>query len=115
MSRLSDRDRAELDYLNVRNDIEELVDRVGYENILKHMIEKLDHIDDINNRSKDLAQSKRIELDKTVVDIGNYEEDIKKVRTEIASLQKEILDETNKRFPTAEERWPRAGEVIDGR
>tara|TARA_B100001564_G_scaffold314841_1_gene289214 strand:- start:291 stop:518 length:228 start_codon:yes stop_codon:yes gene_type:complete len=49
MSRLSDRDRAELDYLNVRNDIEELVDRVGYENILKHMIEKLDHIDDINN------------------------------------------------------------------
>jgi 23S rRNA A1618 N6-methylase RlmF len=49
MSRLSDRDRAELDYLNVRNDIQELVDRVGYENILKHMIEKLDHIDDINN------------------------------------------------------------------
>ena len=49
MSRLSDRDRAELDYLNVRNDIEELVDRVGYENILKHMIEHLDHIDDINN------------------------------------------------------------------
>tara|TARA_Y100000004_G_scaffold164367_1_gene194464 strand:+ start:510 stop:737 length:228 start_codon:yes stop_codon:yes gene_type:complete len=49
MSRLSDRDRAELDYLNVRNDIEELVDRVGYENILKHMIEKLDNIDDINN------------------------------------------------------------------
>jgi len=49
MSRLSDRDRAELDYLNVRNDIDELVDRVGYENILKHMIEHLDHIDDINN------------------------------------------------------------------
>ena len=49
MSRLSDKDRAELDYLNVRNDIEELVDRVGYENILKHMIEHLDHIDDINN------------------------------------------------------------------
>ena len=49
MSRLSDRDRAELSYLNVRNDIEELVDRVGYENILKHMIEHLDHIDDINN------------------------------------------------------------------
>lgn len=26
-----------------------------------------------------------------------------------------ILDETNERFPTAEERWPRAGEVLDGR
>jgi|TARA_R110000868_G_scaffold198514_3_gene444957 hypothetical protein len=49
MSRLSDKDRAELSYLNVRNDIEELVDRVGYENILKHMIDHLDHIDDINN------------------------------------------------------------------
>ena len=49
MSRLSDKDRAELSYLNVRNDIEELVDRVGYENILKHMIDRLDHIDDINN------------------------------------------------------------------
>lgn len=49
MSRLSDKDRAELSYLNVRNDIEELVDRVGYENILKHMVDHLDHIDDINN------------------------------------------------------------------
>ena len=49
MSKLSKKDRAELSYLNVRNDIEELVDRVGYENILKHMIEHLDHIDDINN------------------------------------------------------------------
>ncbi len=56
--------------------------------------DKKAYIDDISNRSKDLAQSKRIELDKTTVDIGNYEEDIKKVRTEIAGLQKEILDET---------------------
>ncbi len=56
--------------------------------------DKKTYIDDISNRSKDLAQSKRIELDKTTVDIGNYEEDIKKVRTEIAGLQKEILDET---------------------
>jgi len=56
--------------------------------------DKNTYIDDISNRSKDLAQSKRIELDKTTVDIGNYEEDIKKVRTEIAGLQKEILDET---------------------
>jgi DNA repair exonuclease SbcCD ATPase subunit len=56
--------------------------------------DKKAYIDDISNRSKDLAQSKRIELEKTTVDIENYEEDIKKVRTEIASLQKEILDET---------------------
>jgi len=56
--------------------------------------DKKTYIDDISNRSKDLAQSKRIELDKTTVDIGNYEEDIKKVRIEIAGLQKEILDET---------------------
>ena len=56
--------------------------------------DKKAYIDDISNRSKDLAQSKRIELEKTTVDIENYEEDIKKVRTEIASLQQEILDET---------------------
>jgi len=56
--------------------------------------DKKAYIDDISNRSKDLAQSKRIELEKTTVDIGNYEEDIRKVRTEIAGLQKEILDET---------------------
>jgi len=56
--------------------------------------DKKTYIDDISNRSKDLAQSKRIELDKTTVDIGNYEEDIKKVRIEIVGLQKEILDET---------------------
>ena len=56
--------------------------------------DKKAYIDDISNRSKDLAQSKRIELEKTTVDIENYEEDIKKVRTEIAGLQKEILDET---------------------
>mgnify|MGYP005989011155 FL=1 len=56
--------------------------------------DKKAYIDDISNRSKDLAQSKRIELEKTTVDIENYEEDIKKVRKEIATLQKEILDET---------------------
>ena len=56
--------------------------------------DKKAYIDDISNRSKDLAASKRIELEKTITDIANYEQDIKKVRTEIASLQKEILDET---------------------
>ena len=56
--------------------------------------DKKAYIDDISNRSKDLAASKRIELEKTITDIANYEQDIKKVRTEITSLQKEILDET---------------------
>ena len=56
--------------------------------------DKKAYIDDISNRSKDLAASKRVELEKTITDIANYEQDIKKVRTEITSLQKEILDET---------------------
>ena len=55
--------------------------------------DKKAYIDDISNRSKDLAASKRVELEKTITDIANYEQDIKKVRTEITSLQKEILDE----------------------
>ena len=49
MSKLSKKDKEELSYLNVRGDIQNLVDKVGYKNILKHMIEDLDHIDDINN------------------------------------------------------------------
>ena len=52
------------------------------------------HIDDISNRSKDLAESKMMETKKADTDIDNYAEDIKRVKTEIAGLQKEILDET---------------------
>ena len=52
------------------------------------------HIDDINNRSKDLADSKKADLDKSMTDISNYEEDVKRVRVEIAKLQKLVLDET---------------------
>lgn len=49
MSKLSDKEKLELNYLNVRNDIEDFVDKIGYQSILKHMLEDLDHIDDINN------------------------------------------------------------------
>ena len=66
----------------------------NYQLVDNKIEDKKKYIDDISNRSKDLAASKRVELDKTITDIANYEQDIKKVRTEIASLQKEILDET---------------------
>ena len=36
------------------------------------------HIDDINNRSKDLADSKKADLNKSITDISNYEEDVRK-------------------------------------
>ena len=49
MPKLSDKDRAEIKYLNVKNDIRNLVNKTGYEDIIKYMIEDLDHIDDINN------------------------------------------------------------------
>ena len=49
MPKLSDKDRAEIRYLNVKNDIRNLVNKTGYEDIIKYMIEDLDHIDDINN------------------------------------------------------------------
>ena len=50
------------------------------------------HIDDINNRSKDLADSKKADLSKSITDISNYEEDVRKVRTEIAELQRQVID-----------------------
>jgi len=56
--------------------------------------DKRKYIDDISNRSKDLADSKKADLDKSTIDISNYEEDIKRVRVEIAELQKLVLDET---------------------
>ena len=49
MPKLSDKDRAEIKYLNVKNDIRNLVNKTGYEDIIKYMIEDLDHIDDISN------------------------------------------------------------------
>ena len=55
--------------------------------------DKKKYIDDISNRSKDLADSKKAELNKSITDIANYEEDIKKVRVGIAELQKQVIDE----------------------
>ena len=56
--------------------------------------DKKKYIDDISNRSKDLAASKRTEIHGADVDIENYVEKCKKVQREIAELQKQILDET---------------------
>ena len=52
------------------------------------------HIDDISNKNKDTADSKKIEIHQADTDIQNYVEDVKRVRGEIAGLQKEILDQT---------------------
>jgi len=52
------------------------------------------HIDDISNKNKDTADSKKIEIHQTETDIKNYVEDIRRVKVEIAGLQKEILDQT---------------------
>ena len=75
---------------------DEIIKQDDFEySILDTKIEdKKKYIDDISNRSKDLADSKKAELDKSITDIANYQEDVKKVRTDIAELQKQILDET---------------------
>ena len=49
MSRLSDKDKADLDYLNVKNDIKDFASQVGYNNIIRHMIDQFDTIEDITN------------------------------------------------------------------
>jgi DNA repair exonuclease SbcCD ATPase subunit len=52
------------------------------------------HIDDISNKNKDTSDSKKIEIHQADTDIENYTEDIKRVKVEIAGLQKEIIDQT---------------------
>ena len=49
INKLSHEDKKELSYLNLRNDIKEFVDKTGYQNIIKYMIDDLDNMDDINN------------------------------------------------------------------
>ena len=75
---------------------DEIIKQDDFEySILDTKIEdKKSYIDDISNRSNDLADSKKADLNKAITDISNYEEDVKKVRIDIAELQKEILDET---------------------
>ena len=49
MSKLSKTDKQELQYLEIRNDVRDFVDKVGYDSILRYMIEQLDNIEDISN------------------------------------------------------------------
>ena len=49
MSHISKEDKKELEYLNVRNDVKDFVDKVGYDSILRYMIEQLDNIEDVGN------------------------------------------------------------------
>ena len=65
----------------------------NYQLVDNKIDDKKKYIDDISNRSKDLAESKKAELNKSITDIANYEEDIKKVRVDIAELQKQVIDE----------------------
>ena len=65
----------------------------NYQLVDNKIDDKKKYIDDISNRSKDLADSKKAELNKSITDITNYEEDIKKVRVDIAVLQKLVIDE----------------------
>ena len=65
----------------------------NYQLVDNKIDDKKKYIDDISNRSKDLADSKKAELNKSITDISNYEEDIKKVKVDIAELQKQVIDE----------------------
>ena len=66
----------------------------NYQLVDNKIDDKKKYIDDISNRSKDLADSKKADLNKSITDISNYEEDIKKVRIDIAELQKQVIDES---------------------
>ncbi len=46
---MSEEDKQEVKYLDVRNSIKNLLEEVDYDNIIRYMIEDLDTIEDINN------------------------------------------------------------------
>ena len=75
---------------------DELIKQDDFEySILDSKIDdKKKYIDDISSRSKDVIDSKQIEMQQSQTDIENYQEDISKVKTEIAGHQKEIIDQT---------------------
>jgi len=56
--------------------------------------DKKKHIEEISSLNLETIDQKEKEVKKSYIDIENYEEDIKKVRTEITALQKDILDQT---------------------
>ena len=66
----------------------------NYQLVDNKIDDKKKYIDDISNRSQELAESKRAELDKSITDISNYSLDIKKVKTDIAELQKQVIDQS---------------------
>ena len=49
MPKLSKKEKQELEYLNNRNEIKDFADKIGYNNIIRHMIEQFDTIEDITN------------------------------------------------------------------
>ena len=65
-----------------------------YEILDNKIIEKKKHIDEISSLNLETIDQKEKEVKKSYTDIANYEEDIRKVKSEITALQKEILDQT---------------------
>jgi len=56
--------------------------------------DKKKHIEEISSLNLETIDQKEKEVKKSYVDIENYEEDVRKVKLEITTLQKEILDQT---------------------
>jgi hypothetical protein len=49
MPKLSNKERKELEYLNIKSDIKDFANEVGYNNIIRHMIDQFDAVEDITN------------------------------------------------------------------
>ena len=49
MPKLSKKDKEDLRYLEIKHDLRDFIDKVGYNSILRYMIEQLDNIEDISN------------------------------------------------------------------
>ena len=69
-------------------------DDFDYQIVDDRILTQKKHIEEIGTKNLETIDQKEKEVKKSYVDIENYEEDVRKVKLEITTLQKEILDQT---------------------
>ncbi len=69
-------------------------DDFDYQIVDDRIITQKKHIEEIGTKNLETIEQKEKEVKKSYTDIANYEEDVRKVKSEITALQKEILDQT---------------------
>ena len=69
-------------------------DDFDYQIVDDRIITQKKHIEEIGTKNLETIEQKEKDVKKSYTDIAYYEEDVRKVKSEITALQKEILDQT---------------------